>query len=184
MNMPCEVIRDLIPLCKDGVASQESCHLVEEHVALCPSCRKEYEEAGSAPVTDLPMTDEKQFIKNLQKYAFKMQGLLLLSGAILGVSMTFSMNIFYNFILMPFVGILSFFIFHKRFYIGPILVFVLSMISNFIYGVFNEGISLRELSEVFTSWGIYSTVYASLVFLGCGIGWLLLYAFGKEEKVN
>ena len=41
--MTCEVIRDLLPLYADGVASQESRALVEEHIRTCDECRALYE---------------------------------------------------------------------------------------------------------------------------------------------
>lgn len=38
MNMHCEVIRDLLPLYQDGVCSQQSAQMVEEHLPECPAC--------------------------------------------------------------------------------------------------------------------------------------------------
>ena len=40
----CNVIRDLMPLVLDRVASDESRALVEEHMGSCGKCRKQYEE--------------------------------------------------------------------------------------------------------------------------------------------
>lgn len=39
----CNVVRDLMPLVLDRVASDESRGLVEEHMASCGECRKQYE---------------------------------------------------------------------------------------------------------------------------------------------
>lgn len=39
MNYPCELIRDLIPLCHDGACSEESRKAVEEHLRTCSACR-------------------------------------------------------------------------------------------------------------------------------------------------
>ena len=36
----CEIIRDLIPLCVDDVASKSSVDLVNEHISTCEECRK------------------------------------------------------------------------------------------------------------------------------------------------
>ena len=38
-QIPCEIIRDLIPLVADHAASKESEKLVQEHIAECGSCR-------------------------------------------------------------------------------------------------------------------------------------------------
>ena len=40
-EIKCEVIRDLLPLYHDGVCSEESKMLVEEHLASCEGCREE-----------------------------------------------------------------------------------------------------------------------------------------------
>ncbi|MEN6622427.1 MAG: DUF3955 domain-containing protein [Smithella sp.] len=41
MKIPCEVIKDLLPLYYDKVCSKESCLLIEEHVNQCPQCADE-----------------------------------------------------------------------------------------------------------------------------------------------
>lgn len=40
-EISCEVIQDLLPLYHDGVCSEESKQLVEEHLASCEGCREE-----------------------------------------------------------------------------------------------------------------------------------------------
>lgn len=39
-----DVIRDLMPLCIDGIASEKSQEAVDEHLAECPDCKKEWEQ--------------------------------------------------------------------------------------------------------------------------------------------
>ena len=39
-----DVIRDLMPLCIDGIASEKSNAAVQEHIAECPACEKEWEQ--------------------------------------------------------------------------------------------------------------------------------------------
>lgn len=41
MKIPCEVIRDLLPLYHDRVCSAESGRMVEEHLKVCEECGKE-----------------------------------------------------------------------------------------------------------------------------------------------
>lgn len=41
MKVTCQVIEDLLPLYHDGVCSQASGALVEEHIKDCPSCQEE-----------------------------------------------------------------------------------------------------------------------------------------------
>ena len=183
MKLPCEVVQDLIPLCKDGVASKESCQLVEEHMTDCTLCKSDYEIIHEIPAIPASL-DEKKFLQNLRYSSLKFQGLLILSGAVLGVSLTFSMNIFYNVLLMPLVGIVAYFAFRQKVYIAPALVFVLSILSNAIYGVLGERLGISALGNILTSWIMFSTIYAGLTLVGWSIGWLLHYAFGKEETMK
>ena len=39
----CEIIRDLLPLCAEGLASEASRKLIDEHLNQCPDCKKEME---------------------------------------------------------------------------------------------------------------------------------------------
>ena len=43
MKTSCEVIRDLLPLYYDGVCSNESRTLVDEHLVVCDGCKAELE---------------------------------------------------------------------------------------------------------------------------------------------
>lgn len=43
MKYPCNVIKDLLPLYHDGVCSDESRTIVEEHLQECSECRQYYE---------------------------------------------------------------------------------------------------------------------------------------------
>lgn len=52
----CEIVRDLLPLYVDGVASEESAGLIREHVAGCDQCRCLLERM-TAPVEAAPAED-------------------------------------------------------------------------------------------------------------------------------
>lgn len=80
MNMKCEVIRDLLPLYVDGVASEESRALIEEHLNTCESCR-EYcrllqEEPPEVPVAEY--ADETASLKKIKRRIHRNQVLLAL----------------------------------------------------------------------------------------------------------
>ena len=45
--MTCDVIRDLLPQCADGIASEDSRAAVEAHIRTCGECRALYEEMCS-----------------------------------------------------------------------------------------------------------------------------------------
>lgn len=44
MKLECDVIRDLLPLYAEKLASPASSALVEQHLAECPACRAELEQ--------------------------------------------------------------------------------------------------------------------------------------------
>ncbi len=48
MNVSCEIIKDLLPLYHDGVCSNETKAIVEEHLTQCESCKAELAEMDDA----------------------------------------------------------------------------------------------------------------------------------------
>ena len=71
-KIPCEIIRDLLPLYQDDICSEKSRNAIEEHIKECESCRtylKKMEgddnsvagrgagpaDRGAAPGTGLPV---------------------------------------------------------------------------------------------------------------------------------
>ncbi len=61
--MNCKIIKDLIPLSEEGLCSEESKAMIEEHIKDCESCRMLYEKIPlkekSAPVPDIKETFKK-----------------------------------------------------------------------------------------------------------------------------
>lgn len=43
MKYPCEIIKDLLPLYVDNIASEKSKNIVDEHLSECDSCKQDYE---------------------------------------------------------------------------------------------------------------------------------------------
>lgn len=41
MRISCDIIKDLLPLYHDGVCSEDSQNMIEEHLSNCESCREE-----------------------------------------------------------------------------------------------------------------------------------------------
>ena len=68
MKKECEMINDLLPLYIDGVCSEESKKLVEEHMKTCDSCRKTAEQMKSDLA--LPMKDSTD-VKGFRKFVNK-----------------------------------------------------------------------------------------------------------------
>ena len=65
----CNVVRDLMPLVLDRVASDESREMVEGHIGTCAECRKQYEDMKSALPEDSRAEyeeEQKQFTQALE----------------------------------------------------------------------------------------------------------------------
>ena len=69
MSNQCEVIRDLMPLYAESMASKASTEIVEEHLAECPSCRDYLREIRQtvSNVTDTDSSALRQLKKRLQR---------------------------------------------------------------------------------------------------------------------
>lgn len=83
----CEIIRDLLPVCADGLASDATYALVQAHTANCEACRTLLEDM-SRPMPIAPMQRDG-FVRALkkQKRAYRRKGLFLAVAAVLLVAL-------------------------------------------------------------------------------------------------
>ncbi len=70
-NDECNVVRDLMPLCIDGVASEESQGMVQAHLAECEACARIYADMQDALVRQVNEEDEKREIEAIAKQVRK-----------------------------------------------------------------------------------------------------------------
>ena len=68
MREPCELIRDLMPLCHDNVASAKSRAAVEEHVRECEDCRRTWERLCGGDYGERYLFDAKMSQRAAQSY--------------------------------------------------------------------------------------------------------------------
>lgn len=175
MNISCNVIFDLIPLVKDGVASDDSTIIVNEHIKSCESCRAEFETFESTLIEQPSIKDEK-IIFAIKRSIFITQLIILMAGAIIGVALSDSMGMFYNFIIMPIIGGVSLVAFKRKWYLAPLAIFTLTYLWQTITGIVSGGFEWNALYR-----GLYySIIYTILVGLGVIIAVLLKFAFKKE----
>lgn len=66
MKIKCDVIRDLLPLYRDNICSEESEKIVLEHLSSCENCRKELEKIDEELLGGNNMNDIKQ-IENVSQ---------------------------------------------------------------------------------------------------------------------
>lgn len=87
MNYPCELIKDIIPLYCDRIASKESQKAVEEHLMSCTECKQYYESMCSADKLEEVVINRidaraaesyKNLRKKLMKKYLKLLGIILL----------------------------------------------------------------------------------------------------------
>lgn len=68
MRLPCEVVRDLLPLYTENMLSPESRRLTDEHLAECAACRAALEAMGAkTPDVQFRMDTAKEFVKYEKK---------------------------------------------------------------------------------------------------------------------
>lgn len=168
-KISCDICMDLIPLVKDGVASEESCQAVREHLKECEECRKYYD-GGEIPEADSD--------KIYQKLRHRMQILtsIMMMGIFFGLSLTAQEDMFYNILIMPVIGALGYFVFHwKALFNVPILLLIIHIFTNF-FGMF-RGIQHFELLSLL----MWTGIYAAFAVMGVLIAGLLHFAFQKED---
>lgn len=87
-KLNCEIIRDLMPLCSEGLCSEESRKLVESHISTCEDCRKLYAPlpAQEAPETAVP-SETKAMQKLSRRLKFGKLWITLLVLLVLGVGL-------------------------------------------------------------------------------------------------
>lgn len=68
MNISCEIIKDLLPLYHDGVCSDDSKKLIEEHLAHCEICSKELKAMENDFIAENKQNlSEAEVVKKLSK---------------------------------------------------------------------------------------------------------------------
>lgn len=84
MTYPCNMIQDLLPLYLDGVCSEESKMIIEQHLSTCSTCKKYYEAMCKAEESTImpPAPEEVQkaaSFRSIRKKILHKQ--LLIAGA-------------------------------------------------------------------------------------------------------
>jgi len=172
MNISCDVILDLIPLVKDGVASDGSAKIVNEHIKSCDQCRTEFEGIEKVNVKQLQVKDEK-IIFAIRRSIYITRIIILLVGGSVGIALTNSMGIVYNIIIMPIIGGLSYFVFKKKWYITAIAIFIITYLWQIVTDIVLSGFYLVSLTLSL----YFSVLYTILIGLGVLIAMLLKFAF-------
>lgn len=167
-KISCEMCMDLMPLVHDGVASEDSRLAVELHMKSCPDCAHFFEGELTPP------SDSKHTLQKIQRKARTFSAMLLMFGIFYGLGLTASSGIFYNVIIMPLIGGLSYYLFRWRaLYIIPALLLVSHIATNAL-GLGEEHLTLPMLL-------IWTGIYCAVALVGFVIAALLHFVFKKED---
>lgn len=185
-KISCDTCLDLMPLVMDGVSSEDSNKLVEEHIQECEECRAIYNESKHIEMADLDIDNDK-VLGQIKRKLYSFAGLILILGSIIGVNLNNSQSMFYNFIIMPILGGVSYLAFGKKAYLGSIFVFIISFINQGIHSYLTGYFS--NLREVLFDTLFMTTLFIVFFFIGMIIFKLFsisLYGWKGEnnEKSN
>lgn len=169
-EISCNLCMDLIPLVKDGVASEDSITAVKSHIASCENCRALF--SDNAPPPRDTAKSFGIFYRRLQLFSV----MVMMFGIFFGLSLTAGSGIFYNTVIMPVIGILGYIIFGKKsLYIVPGALFITHFATNFL------GLVRGTEHLDFYSLLIWTFLYSVFALLGIVAAWLLHFAFRKER---
>lgn len=172
-KISCDICMDLIPLVKDGIASEDSKKAVEEHIEACETCRKLY---GEEPLELSRNVDLERELGKLKRRIQTFSTVLMMFGVFFGLSLTASEEMFYNSLVMPVIGALGYVIFRwKAVYLVPVLLLVMQCLFNF-FGM-ARGMEYMLFMEIL----MWISIYTIFVELGVVIAGLLHFAFRKER---
>lgn len=183
-KISCDICMDLIPLVKDGIASEESSNAVIQHISDCENCKilfDEINEKNKIKNENIKMNDKK-VISKIKNQLVLGAMIMVILGSFIGVGISESEWMFYNVVIMPVVGGLGYFVFRKKSYIVTIGVFLLTYIWDFIKYIIETSTNEMDISAMIIASGSWAIIYGGLCALGTLIGFLLYIAFKKENK--
>jgi len=169
-DITCGLCMDLMPLVRDGLASDDSREAVERHVRSCAACRALYG-AGAPPA--VPAGSAFVKLKRRLRFFFLM---LLLFGMFFGLSLTAGAGQFYNTLIMPVIGAVGYVIFRwKAVYGVPLLL----LLSHSLLNLLRLTAEAEQLDA--PSLFMWTALYSMFALTGVLIAGLLHYAFRKER---
>ena len=168
LEFDCDLYMDLMPLVKDGAASETSRRALEAHLKDCAVCRELYD---TIPETEVPM-DEGRVKRVMERIRDRYHRSLLVLGVIsvlVGVLLTMTRNMALTVAIFPLVGLGAYFLWRSRSLFIPLLVFSVSWLLLAI----RDGDPAEAVG-----WG-FNYAYACLV--GVLAGGVLAFIFDKIE---
>ena len=169
MEWDCDLYMDLMPLVKDGAASDTSRKALEAHLKECTVCRELYDTIPETAVT----MDESRVKRTMEKIRDRYQRSLLalmILGVVAGVLLTMTRNMAFTVAIFPLVGLAAYFVWRARSLFVPLVVFSVSWAL----------LSLRDGNMAEAVGWSFNYAYACLV--GVLAGGVLGFIFDKIER--
>ncbi|MFT4142939.1 MAG: zf-HC2 domain-containing protein [Mobilitalea sp.] len=179
-KITCDMCMDLIPLVKDGVASEDSCQAVHEHLAECDACSKVLYQDNSPEI----VMNDQIVVSKIKKQLIIITLAIMLAGTSFGLWISDSMNIFYNALILPAIGALGYLLLKKKAYLLSVGVFLFTMGWTVIRELINGILESSDFKSLFLMSFGWSIIYVFFIAIGTVIAWLFSYAFRKEKKEN
>lgn len=181
-DISCGVCMDLMPLVKDGVASEDSRRLVKEHIAGCERCAAAFgSTAGLENKADAELNDSVVVAKMKKQLMLFLAGAIL-AGALLGMAISDGMGMFYNVLIMPVIGAFGYLLLKKKAYLVPLglflFVFLWMAVREAAAGYLTHGSGGAAELALMSAW--WASIYAAFSAVGLIIAWLLHFAFKKD----
>lgn len=174
-KITCDMCMDLIPLVRDGSASEYSINSVMQHIEHCDSCRNFYSE--KLP----PGSDMMKAFRRLKNQVRLFFIVLMMLGIFYGLVLTNDQEVFYNSLIMPVVGVLGYVVFRWRsLYNLPSLLLITHVILGLL-SIIPDYESLDFYTKI-QSVLMWTSIYSIFALSGTLVAGLLHYAFGKDEK--
>ncbi|NLB20571.1 MAG: zf-HC2 domain-containing protein, partial [Clostridium sp.] len=101
-NITCDICQDLMPLVKDGIASEDSTKAVKDHLKTCPACSKLYQNEN----IEVKNIDDHRILTQIRKRLYLASLITAFIGALIGLVLTGGAGLFYNILIMPTIGII------------------------------------------------------------------------------
>ena len=176
----CDLCKDLIPLVADGLASQESVDLVEKHILTCSDCRDYYQAYSQEDWGDLKKIEDAKIMKNIKRNLLIRGTILVLLGSLIGIFTVNTQYVFYNVLLMPLIGGLSYYYLRKKSYLVLVGVFLISSLGNIMVMIIDDPSYGLGYIKAGLSMGL---IYTGLVLLGLVLGFLFVKMASRKEKL-
>lgn len=180
MTNECDIVRDLLPLYSENMASENSVKFIDEHLERCEDCRAELEKLEK----NLPEQHSENDFSALKKALKKLRGrfeilmvVITVFTVFIGVNFTVHDSmLFYNIIIMPIIGIFGYVIMRWRaLYNIPLILILATLVQIFVFYLSNQN---YYYSAIFS----FLIFYIPLSIIGVIIAGLYAFAFRKEDK--